>query len=154
MTVVPGLALFSHHVPSSWRQEVRGRLAALVRRAFPPSEAKRAVEPAAPVAAPLVALPPLAEAPAASVAHEFADGQPWRDRLGALGATAVECRPVPDTAGVHVASCRVALDAGGQLQRVFQATATDPVRALAALHDEVSAWKRRAAPRRPSDGGS
>lgn len=154
MTVVPALALFSHHVPSAWRQEAGVRLAALVRRALPAAAPERVAEPPAPAAPALVPLPPLAEAPAATVAKPVAEGEEWRARLGALGATAVECHPVPETAGVHVASCRVALDADGQLQRVFQATAIDPARALAALHDEVSAWKRRAAPRMPAGTGS
>lgn len=154
MTVVPALALFSHQVPSSWRQAVRVRLAAWARRVQPTSgTAPLATPSAAPVPA-IVPLPPLAEAAGPESAHDAAEGQDWRDRLNALGATAVECRPVPETDGVHVATCRVALDAEGQLQRVFQATATDPARALAALHDEVSAWKRRLAPRVPAAGGS
>ena len=77
--------------------------------------------------------------------------QQARDQLGietqlkALGAVLFECQPVPGSEGLQSSSCRVPVDATGQLQRVFQATGHDPGSASAALLEQVLAWQQRAA---------
>lgn len=63
--------------------------------------------------------------------------------LGRLGAVGLECRPLNGTAGMHVASCSVAIDDSGQLLRVFHASGANPAAATQALCDEVNGWKRR-----------
>lgn len=68
-----------------------------------------------------------------------------------LGAVAIRCEPLAGHAGMHVGSCHVAIDAGGQLQRVFQAAGADPDTALEHLLDEVLAWRGRAAIRQAGD---
>lgn len=76
-----------------------------------------------------------------------------RTRLAALGATAIECRPLPGSEGAHLASCRVAVDARGELERVFQAQALQPADALRELRDDVAAWRDRIAAR-PAHAGT
>lgn len=66
-------------------------------------------------------------------------------QLKALGAVLFECQPVPGSEGLQSSSCRVPVDATGQLQRVFQATGHDPGSASAALLEQVLAWQQRAA---------
>jgi hypothetical protein len=53
-----------------------------------------------------------------------------------------------------LASCRVAVDPAGELQRVFQAAGDDASAALGRLVSEVEAWKYRTASRVPSVPGS
>jgi hypothetical protein len=65
-------------------------------------------------------------------------------RLTALGAIAFECQPVPGAAGLFASGCRVPVDPTGQLQRVFQATGSDPAAATEALVEQVQAWRQRA----------
>jgi hypothetical protein len=65
---------------------------------------------------------------------------------------AFDCRPLEDGGGVHVASCRIAMDAAGQLHRVFQAPGVGPAAATAALVAEVEAWRRRLADRALAPG--
>ena len=137
MTVVPALAMFSHHVPVGLRQAARCHLWQPVAAWLRPAETSPSGvvegEPAShPVAAP--AAPAGGHAPAA-------------DRLAAFGAVAIDVRPLEGVAGMHVASCRVAMDAAGQLHRVFQAPGADPDAATAALADQVQAWRDRLAAR-------
>lgn len=63
-------------------------------------------------------------------------------RLHQLGAVAVVCRPL-DARGGHVASCRLPVDGGGQLERVFRATGADPAAATGNLLRDVAAWRGR-----------
>jgi hypothetical protein len=51
---------------------------------------------------------------------------------------------------MHVASCGVALDASGQLLRVFQASGPDPAAATRTLLADVSAWRSRLASGQPA----
>jgi hypothetical protein len=67
------------------------------------------------------------------------------ERLTALGAVAFECRPLEAETGMHVASCRVAMDAAGQLHRVFQAPGPSPEAATGALVAQVESWRQRLA---------
>lgn len=76
-------------------------------------------------------------------------------QLKDLGAVSFDCQPLPGSEGLHSSSCRVPVDATGQLQRVFQATGHDPGSASAALLEQVLAWQQRVAlpPPTASAGG-
>lgn len=151
MIVVPGLALCSHHLPSDVRSAARWDLwqtlaarveawCAPARAAVPAAEAGESVAPTGPATTPSQAAPDQAPAtPGPS-------SETGEKRLAALGAGAVECRPL-ESGGLYVASCRVALDAAGQLHRVFQATGPTPPAAVAALAEQVEAWRARWAAR-------
>ena len=141
MTVVPALAMFSHHVPVGLRQAARCHIWQPVVAWLRPAEtAPSGVVEGEP------ASHPVAE-PAAPAAEPAGGDAPAADRLAALGAVAIDVRPLEGVAGMHVASCRVAMDAAGQLHRVFQAPGADPDAATAALADQVQAWRDRLAAR-------
>ncbi len=67
--------------------------------------------------------------------------------LRALGAQGIECRAVHSTAGIHVATCSVPLDATGQLMRVFHASGANSLSAERSLLAEVESWRHRTAAR-------
>lgn len=164
MIVVPALALFSHQLPADLRAKVRSRLwepveawaANLtgstkavasspavddtqpqgVAASVAPAEAVAPPTAVGPVAMPATASPSVAPMPASP-------GNPTG--LASLGAVAIDCRPLDGAAGTHVASCRVAVDASGQLHRVFQAAGRSPHEAIAALEEAVRAWQSRRA---------
>ncbi|MFM7137580.1 MAG: hypothetical protein ACKO1M_11000 [Planctomycetota bacterium] len=141
MTVVPALAMFSHHFPVGLRQAASRHLWQPVVAWLRPTEATRTgVAEGEPEPQP-------APAPAAPAAVTASARPPAADRLAALGAVAVDVRPLEGVTGMHVASCRVAMDAAGQLHRVFQAAGVDPPSAIAALADQVQAWRDRLAAR-------
>lgn len=149
MVVVPALALFSHHVPPALTAAVR---AAVTRHAGAWWGREEATtEPREAVPAPPADLPAPAAAPAVAVmpppaaAGSTAARRAVEDRLLEVGATAIECQPMPGGSGTLVASCRVAVDASGQLQRVFQAAGPEPTAALERLLVDVRAWRQRAA---------
>jgi hypothetical protein len=71
------------------------------------------------------------------------DQQSIEARLKDLGAMAFDCQPLPGTGGLFSSSCRVPVDASGQLQRVFQATGADPLAATESLAQQVAAWRQR-----------
>ena len=156
MTVVPALALFSHRVPGELRARLRSCLwqplaawadsggeAAPDRPRDPAGESPVSVSQA-PLAAPA---PPR---PTPSAGSSFG---PSVEPLTRLGAVAIDCRPLDGVAGTHVASCRVAVDAAGQLHRVFQAAGTSSGEALASLAAAVQDWQERLAARAASVGG-
>lgn len=181
MLVVPALAMFSHRVPADVRAAVRGgieRLGALWKSPAPPTPivvaAGGSVTPAPTPVAPVAAVteqPILVGARAASPAEPSrpappavappvtipatpltaADGNAAA-RLRAAGASDVDCRPMEGTPGLHVASCRVGLDASGQLVRVFHASGRDAESAVQSLLDDVLAWKQRVASLQPAAG--
>lgn len=93
-------------------------------------------EPAAHVAA--LATPPASALPVPAGAG------PAVARLAALGALSIECQPTPGVVGSHRASCRIPVDAEGQLHRVFQATGADRAAAEQNLLEDVLATQRRA----------
>lgn len=99
---------------------------------------------ASPVPAPQVPSPPTAAA--GSDRRRIVETS-----LAKLGAVSIRCDPLPGHEGMHVGSCHVAIDASGQLQRVFQAAAADPDTALEHLLDEVLAWRSRALVRQAED---
>jgi hypothetical protein len=155
MTVVPALALFSHRVPRELRARLRSGLwqplaawadsSSEVASAWPgdqPGESTVSV-PQVPPSAP--ASPRQSPAARASLSSGV-------EPLARLGAVAVDCRPLDGVAGTHVASCRVAVDAAGQLHRVFQAAGTSPEEALVALTGVVRDWRDRLASRAASAG--
>ncbi len=145
MTVVPALALFSHRVPGELRDRVRSCLwEPLAAWADPGTESSSAGpgDPAgeSPASGPQATLsapaPPRPSVSAGSLGTGVAP-------LRSLGAVAIDCRPLDGVSGTHVASCRVAVDAAGQLHRVFQAAGTSPEEALAALTVVVRDWQDR-----------
>ena len=152
MIVVPGLALCSHHLPAEVRAAARcdvwQPLASRVQAWFAPDAAPESpAEAAVAVERPLesrVGIPSALDQPAGPGAPPQGSAA---ERLTALGAVAVECRPLESGGGLHVASCRVALDAAGQLHRVFQAAGPNPAAAVAALTEQVEAWRARWAAR-------
>lgn len=155
MVVVPLIAMFSHRVPAQVRASIRDavweRIAAITAPESP-GQAPKPAEPAAHAVAaePIApaALAPVAAAPGA-VDTEQRDTE---TRLAALGATAIECHALPGTG--HAASCRVAVDATGQLHRLFQAAGPGPGDALRGLLADVSAWRHRLAVRPESAAAS
>jgi len=146
MVVVPGLALCSHHVPQELRAATRAAIwEPLVARVegwwSPPVDDSATASESVhqePIASPAAPPAPPPASPAAPPVAATDHG-----RLIALGALAIECRPLESTSGVHVASCRLAMDAAGQLQRVFQAAGPTPAAAMAALVEQVVAWRER-----------
>jgi len=140
MVVVPALALFSHHVPPEVAAAVRA-LASGRSPAWPGGTARVA----AGVDAATAAVTPPAE-PTTTVPAPAESGRRGIEaRLLELGATAIECQPLPGAAGALLASCRVAADASGQLQRLFQAVGPEPTAALESLLAAVEAWRSRTA---------
>lgn len=180
MLVVPLLAMFSHKVPAEMRAAVRRSLRQAMagcvgqpaeagspttppgekvawepaRREAPPQSAAAAAVPAGlrlsgePAADPETAPPLVAEL--ADRSRQARDQHLLDARLKGLGAVSLDCRPLPGNAGMYSSSCRLPVDASGQLQRVFQATAPDPVAASEALLLQVTAWLQRAAAQQPA----
>lgn len=152
MIVVPGLALCSHHLPAEVRAAARcdvwQPLASRVQAWFAADAVPES--PSAAVASaerPLEARAGFPSAPDQPPGPSVPPQGSSEERLAALGAVAVECRPLESGGGLHVASCRVSLDAAGQLHRVFQAAGPSPATAVAALAEQVEAWRARWAAR-------
>lgn len=167
MTIVPALALFSHQLPAGVREAFRSHVwepaeawvASIAKRepATIVSEATEAPADQNPAAQDTVTTseaspeyvaevhaqqPEVVRAQAPSAAEPSSAAA---ESLVSLGAMAIDCRPFDDLDGTHVASCRVAVDAAGQLHRVFQAAGGSPDQAYAALFATVRAWKERVA---------
>lgn len=152
LVVVPLIAMFSHRVPPGTRATVGaflGQLAGAVRpvasgvpaAASPTPAAGSPLPPPQPIAPPADAAAPAAVAapPVVPVAAYVPEGESL-SRLRALGAVAIDCRPL-DGRAVHVASCRLPVDAAGQLERLFQATGPDAAAATDRLLRDVTAWR-------------
>jgi hypothetical protein len=173
MVVVPLLAMVSHHLPPQlattacatlWKPlaERLGWADAGPSRSSAPRVAASSMDdsalPAAVAAGPGSAAPPAVPTPGpvmpAFAALQADPRRMWEDRLVELGAATIDCQPVPGGAGGLVASCRVAVDPAGQLQRVFQAAGADPPAALQRLAEDVEAWKRRTGGLPPAAPGS
>jgi hypothetical protein len=144
MVIVPGLAMFSHHVPAGAAEAARRIVMEPVTAWV---EAWRGAAPA-PAQRDGSALPAFEHVPDAPVGVTEADRTAVRERLTSLGAVTLECRSAPGDAAEHVATCRVPLDAEGQLQRVFQATGHDALAAERRLLEDVTAWIDRQRSRR------
>jgi len=171
MLVVPALAMFSHWIPPELRAATRRGFAAATSGwlgtpaeagTVPPPPTNTPTAVGAPAAAP--SLLPVAAPPAATVAEPAAppmvaqladrtrqvrDQQAIEAQLKAVGAVSFDCQPLPGPEGLYSSSCRVPVDATGQLQRVFQATGHDPGSASAALLEQVMGWRQRAATQSP-----
>lgn len=157
MIVVPGLAMFSHRVPAEVRSATRCALWDPIQSwaehwSKPDSgdavggddaagaDAEDAAGPLQDRLSGLVGVDQRTGAVGQSV-------QGPAGRLAALGAAAVDCRPLDPQTGRHVASCRVAIDASGQLHRVFQADGDSSQEAVSSLADQVEEWRERLAAR-------
>ena len=176
MLVVPALAMFSHWIPTEFRAATRRGFAAATSGVLgTPAEAGNVPPPpttpptaGAPAASP--SLRPIAAQPAAAAVAEPAtppmvaqladrtrqvrdqqarDQQAIEAQLEAAGAVSFDCQPLPGPEGLYSSSCRVPVDATGQLQRVFQATGHNPGAASAALLEQVMGWRQRAVTQSP-----
>ena len=177
MLVVPALAMFSHWIPTEFRAATRRGFAAATSGVLgTPAEAGTVPPPpttpptaGAPAASP--SLLPIAAQPAAAAAvaepatppmvaqladrtrqvrdQQARDQQAIEAQLKAAGAVSFDCQPLPGPEGLYSSSCRVPVDATGQLQRVFQATGHDPGSASAALLEQVMGWRQRAITQSP-----
>lgn len=169
MVVVPLLAMFSHHLPPrlfvTARKTVWEPVAAWAGwnpAPAPPRSVGRAAQPEA-RPTPVVTAPVLQPAsprasdavlPAAAFGSSASpDRRVFEGRLAQLGATVIDCQPLPGGSDI-LASCRVDVDPAGQLQRVFQAAGADAPAALGRLVAEVEAWRHRTASRTPAVPGS
>lgn len=166
MVVVPGLAMFSHRVPAEVRSATRCALWDPIQTwaegwSKPDSgetlgggggaAAADEDDPAGPLQDRFSGVAGLAaDDPWSSDVGQSADGP--AGRLAVLGASVVECRPLDAQTGRHVASCRVAIDATGQLHRVFQAAGGSPQEAVSSLADQVEQWRDRLAARASASG--
>lgn len=107
--------------------------------------------PAEPLAAPaqsVLPMAPLVAPPSTSVQADMptrsapaAARSAIEERLSRLGAREIECRSLQG-GGLHVSSCRVPVDALGQLERVFQASGPDSLAAITRLLQDVEEWRR------------
>lgn len=158
MLIVPSLAMFSHLIPTDFRAAVRRHFASATHRWLDrPVKAVAAAPAPSPVpAAPLsVTDPEPVVALLADRTRQVRDQQA-RDQLAvekqlkSLGAVSFECLPQAGPEGLYSSSCRVPVDATGQLQRVFQASGHDAGSASAALLDQVLTWRHRLAAQPPS----
>jgi hypothetical protein len=179
MLVVPALAMFSHWIPTEFRAATRRGFAAATSGVLgtpaeagivPPSPTTPPTAGApAGTAAPASLLPVAAPPTAAAVAEpatppmvaqladrtrqvrdqQARDQQAIEAQLKAAGAVSFDCQPLPGPEGLYSSSCRVPVDATGQLQRVFQATGHDPGSASAALLEQVMGWRQRAVTQSP-----
>lgn len=82
--------------------------------------------------------------------QQVRDQQEIEAQLNAAGAVSFDCQPSPGSNGLYSSSCRVPVDATGQLQRVFQASGHDPGSASAALLEQVMAWRQRVTAQPPA----
>jgi hypothetical protein len=172
MTVVPLTALLSHRLPEGVMQAAGGFVATVCggaesgmagppsplaesgtgefTEAFPAEVTSAPTSPATTVAPSenLLAGPmPVANPtppPTSAATHPDNGLLDIRRRLAAAGATSVECRPLPGTGDGFTATCRVGVDAGGSLFRMFQANGSDPSSAFRALLEAVEIWRERA----------
>jgi hypothetical protein len=112
--------------------------------------------PAAPAPADTTAvktLPPVAVSPAVVPASPVAkQDQPrsqaeWaalaslRSQLASLGATGIDCRPQPGALPGYISSCRIGIDADGQLHRMFHGQGPDAPAAMQSLVSQIQAWQ-------------
>ena len=174
MLVVPALAMFSHLIPTEFRAATRRGFAAATSGVLetpaeagtvppPPTTPPTAGSPAAsPSLLPIAAQPAAVAEPATppmvaqladrtrQVRDQLArDQQAIEAQLKAAGAVSFDCQPLPGPEGLYSSSCRVPVDATGQLQRVFQATGHDPGSSSAALLEQVMGWRQRAVTQSP-----
>jgi hypothetical protein len=142
MVVVPALAMFSHHLPAGLSTTASRLLLAPV-ITWVASWGEAAGSGPTPRITRAESLADGDSVPTAPQAITDADHAAVRDGLRTAGVVGVECRHLPGAEAGHVATGRVALDADGQLQRVFQASGHDSLAAERRLLEEVTAWQAR-----------
>lgn len=181
MIVVPMLAMFSHKLPPEVRDAcsriVLNPAIELIESLARPAEAEEsdpAVDFASPPAGPLLA--GSTSFPASSVAPSQATTDPptnaapppepaagWpplgpdqtatlRRQLAAAGVQRLVIEPGGEGSRSVRGSCRLAVDAAGQLQRLFHASGTTEAETLEQLLEQVGRWNRRLTVR-PANGG-
>jgi len=96
---------------------------------------------------------PGAQNTAAAFPSQSPSGEPaalsrqLRRRLEVAGVERLLLEPVADGSGGVRGSCRLAVDAEGQLQRLFQTCGATEVETLRRLNDQVGRWRSRFARR-------
>ncbi len=128
----------------------------------PATAASTALAPAAGIAAASLmpaAMPPQAAQPSPWPQHalastsgvpvgpERASPQPLRQALAAAGVQRLTIEPAADGSGRLHGSCRLAVDAQGELQRLFHTQALSETETLQNLLDQVSRWQQQLAAR-------
>ncbi len=180
MIVVPMLAMFSHKLPPEFRDTcsriVLDPALELIESLARPADAEDSdpdLDLAAPSAGPLLAAgsrpppPRLATplAPASPISTAGPVQQPsggqavsWdrapdlRRQLEATGAQRLLIESRGDGSGKVRGSCRLAVDAEGQLQRLFHASGASETEMLHQLLEQVGRWRRRVAANPPTAG--
>lgn len=131
--------------PASQRQPSAGLQAGGVKP--PPEPSTEPFPLAASGGSPSASAPP--EPPLAPIAGH-ADTSPEavdvHSRLESLGAFAVDCHPLAGTAAGYASSCRLNVDANGELHRMFYGKGRDAATALRSLVEQVEEWRRRRSP--------
>jgi hypothetical protein len=64
-----------------------------------------------------------------------------RTQLASLGATGIDCRPQPGALPGYISSCRIGIDARGQLHRMFHGQGPDAPAAMQSLVSQIQAWQ-------------
>jgi hypothetical protein len=64
-----------------------------------------------------------------------------RKQLATLGAMGIDCRPQPGTVPGYTSSCRLGIDADGQLHRMFHGSGPDAPAAMQSLVNQIQAWQ-------------
>lgn len=64
-----------------------------------------------------------------------------RKQLADFGATSIDCRPQPGAAAGYSSSCRLGIDAAGQLYRMFHGQGADAPAAMQSLVEQIRAWR-------------
>jgi hypothetical protein len=64
-----------------------------------------------------------------------------RTQLASLGATGIDCRPQPGALPGYISSCRIGIDADGQLHRMFHGQGPDAPAAMQSLVSQIQAWQ-------------
>ena len=145
-------------MPGSAATPARGRTLATTANPMPPTgtpqsrdETVTVVEslPVATVSSPSGAsLPtavPLTDRDAPRSQAEWETLATLRQHLTALGAAGVDCRPQPGGLPGYASSCRIGIDADGQLHRMFHGQGVDAPTAMRSLVDQIQAWRAQQA---------
>lgn len=72
---------------------------------------------------------------------EWATLATLRKQLTDLGATGIDCRPQSGAAPGYTSSCRLGIDAAGQLHRMFHGQGPDAPAAMHSLVEQIHAWR-------------
>lgn len=107
-----------------------------------------AIEAAFTEALPPVMISETAEPASPSAEHDMPRSQAeWarlatlRKQLATLGASGIDCRPQPGAVPGYASSCRIIIDANGQLHRMFHGQGPDATAAMQSLVNQIQAWQ-------------